>query len=58
MSEFDVIRQYFTRAPQHSELGLGYDAALISVSPSMALAISVDMLVAGTHVFADTDPYQ
>lgn len=58
MSEFDVIRQYFTRAPQHSELGVGDDAALIKVSPNMELAISADMLVAGTHFFADADPYQ
>ena len=58
MSEFDVIRQHFTRAPQHSELGVGDDAALIKVSPNMELAISADMLVAGTHFFADADPYQ
>lgn len=58
MSEFDVIRQYFTRAPQHSELGVGDDAALIKLGPNMELAISADMLVAGTHFFADADPYQ
>ncbi len=58
MSEFDVIRQYFTRAPQHSELGVGDDAALIRVSPNMELAISADMLVSGTHFFAEADPYQ
>ncbi len=58
MSEFDVIRQYFTRAPQHSELGVGDDAALIRVGAKMELAISADMLVAGTHFFADADPYQ
>jgi thiamine-monophosphate kinase len=58
VSEFDVIRQYFTRAPQHSELGVGDDAALIRVSPNMELAISADMLVSGTHFFAEADPYQ
>ncbi len=58
MSEFDVIRQYFTRAPQHSELGVGDDAALIRVGANMELAVSADMLVAGTHFFADADPYQ
>ncbi len=58
MSEFDVIRHYFTRAPQHSELGVGDDAALIRVGANMELAISADMLVAGTHFFADADPYQ
>ncbi len=58
MSEFDVIRQYFTRAPKHSELGVGDDAALIRLGANMELAISADMLVAGTHFFADADPYQ
>jgi thiamine-monophosphate kinase len=58
VSEFDVIRQYFTRAPQHSEMGVGDDAALIRVGPNMELAISTDMLVAGTHFFADADPHQ
>ncbi|CAN1494657.1 ThiL Thiamine monophosphate kinase [Methylophilaceae bacterium] len=58
MSEFDVIRQYFTRAPQHSELGVGDDAALIRVGTNMELAISADMLVAGTHFFDYADPYQ
>lgn len=58
MSEFDVIHQYFTRAPQHSELGVGDDAALIKLGANMELAVSADMLVAGTHFFADTDPYQ
>ena len=56
MSEFDVIRQYFTRAPQHSELGVGDDAALIRVGANMELAISADMLVAGTHFFCRCRP--
>jgi thiamine-monophosphate kinase len=56
VSEFDVIRQYFTRAPQHSELGVGDDAALIRVSPNMELAISADMLVSGTHFLLRPTP--
>ena len=58
MSEFDLIRQHFTRATQHTHLGIGDDAALIKPSANMQLAISVDMLVAGTHFFADAAPYQ
>lgn len=58
MSEFDLIRQHFTRATRHTELGIGDDAALIRPSANMELAISADMLVAGTHFFADADPYQ
>ena len=57
MSEFNLIKQHFTRPTRHTNLGVGDDAALISISPGMELAISADMLVAGTHFFADADPY-
>lgn len=57
MSEFDLIRQYFTRPTKHTPLGIGDDAALIAIKPGMELAISADMLVAGTHFFADAEPY-
>jgi thiamine-monophosphate kinase len=56
-SEFDLIRQYFTQPTSQTKLGVGDDAALIEISAGHELAISVDMLVAGTHFFADTDPY-
>ncbi|MDD5404220.1 MAG: thiamine-phosphate kinase [Sulfuricella sp.] len=48
-SEFDLIRQYFTRPTPGAILGVGDDAALLQVSPGMELAVSVDMLVAGQH---------
>ncbi|PKO53122.1 MAG: thiamine-phosphate kinase, partial [Betaproteobacteria bacterium HGW-Betaproteobacteria-2] len=57
-SEFDLIRQYFTRPTSHTNLGVGDDAALVTVDSGHELAISVDMLVAGTHFLADTDPRQ
>jgi thiamine-monophosphate kinase len=57
MTEFDLIRRYFTRATPGAELGVGDDAALLRVSPGMALAVSTDMLVSGTHFFPDTDPF-
>ena len=56
MSEFDLIRKHFTRPTKHTNLGIGDDAALVSISPGCELAISTDMLVAGTHFFADVDP--
>ena len=56
MSEFDLIRKHFTRSTKHTNLGIGDDAALIAVIAGMELAISSDMLVAGTHFFADADP--
>lgn len=57
MSEFDLIHQHFTRTTQSTDLGIGDDAALISISAGMQIAISADMLVSGTHFFADADPY-
>jgi len=58
MSEFNLIQDYFTRPTTHTSLGIGDDAALISLKPGMELAISADMLVAGTHFFADADAYK
>jgi thiamine-monophosphate kinase len=55
-SEFDLIRRYFTRPAGRAVLGVGDDAALIRVAPGMELAVSVDMLVAGTHFFPDAEP--
>jgi len=57
-SEFDLIRQYFTRPTSHTNLGVGDDAALLTIDSGHELAISVDMLVAGTHFLADTGPWQ
>ncbi|MBC7786919.1 MAG: thiamine-phosphate kinase [Methylophilaceae bacterium] len=58
MSEFNIIRDYFTKATQHTILSVGDDAALISVTTGNELAISADMLVAGTHFFNDADAYK
>ena len=55
-SEFDLIRRHFTRPARHTELAVGDDAALLAPRPGMRVAVSTDMLVAGTHFFADTDP--
>ena len=57
MNEFNLIKQYFTRRTHHTDLSVGDDAALISVSAGMQLAISSDMLVAGTHFFHDAAPH-
>lgn len=61
-SEFDLIQRYFTRSPASVSqtgvvLGVGDDAALLQVTPGMELAISADMLVAGTHFFEHIDPW-
>lgn len=55
--EFNLIAKYFTRAAPSADLGVGDDAALLRVRDGHQLAISVDMLVAGTHFFHDAAPY-
>ena len=57
MTEFDLIRRYFTRATPNTLLGIGDDAALLKVSEGCELAVSSDMLVSGTHFFPDADPF-
>lgn len=62
LSEFDLIRQFFTRPLAHDHqdnrvaLGIGDDCALLTPSVGMQLAISCDMLVEGRHFFPGTDP--
>ncbi|MFT3735121.1 MAG: thiamine-phosphate kinase [Rhodocyclaceae bacterium] len=55
-SEFDLIRQHFTRATSHTDLGVGDDGALLRVAPGMQLVVSTDMLVSGTHFLPEADP--
>ncbi len=57
MTEFDLIRRHFTRPTPSAVLGVGDDAALLQVSEGNVLAVSSDMLVSGTHFFADADPF-
>lgn len=55
-SEFALIRQYFTRASHHTDLGVGDDAALFTPAPGMQVATACDMLLEGTHFLPGTDP--
>lgn len=57
LGEFDLIRRFFTRDTPSATLGIGDDAALLSITPGNALAVSTDMLVSGRHFFPDADPY-
>lgn len=54
--EFDLIDRHFARPTPGADLGPGDDCALVTPTPGMQLAATTDMLVAGTHFFADTDP--
>lgn len=59
LSETDIIARYFTRHcdSPHLQLGIGDDAALLTVPPQHSLAISTDTLVQGTHFFDDIPPH-
>jgi thiamine-monophosphate kinase len=56
LSEFDIIRRYFTRPAPGVILGIGDDAALIKPSAASELVVSTDMLVSGTHFLPGADP--
>lgn len=58
LSEFELIRRYFTHPVPNTLLGVGDDAALVRVRRGMELVVSTDMLVAGRHFFHDADPRQ
>lgn len=58
MTEFDLIRQFFTHPLRHTVLGVGDDAALMQPRAGKIIAVSSDMLVAGRHFFPHTDPYR
>lgn len=56
LSEFDLIKQYFTRPRAgRATLGIGDDCALLTPAPGAQMAISSDMLVEGRHFFAGAD---
>lgn len=57
MSEFDLIQRHFTRPTPGAVLGVGDDAALMRLNAGCVLAVSTDMLVSGSHFFADANPY-
>jgi thiamine-monophosphate kinase len=54
--EFALIDKYFARATPSAILGPGDDCALLQPTPGKQLAVTTDMLVAGTHFLPDTDP--
>jgi thiamine-monophosphate kinase len=58
VNEFELIARFFSRPPRSPSvrLGVGDDAALVVPTPGCELAAAVDMLVAGRHFVADTDP--
>ena len=58
LSEFEIIRRYFTHQAPGAVLGVGDDAAIVRARRGMELLVSADMLVAGRHFFSNADPAQ
>ena len=56
ISEFDIIRKYFTRRAPTAVIGVGDDCALLRPRSGMMIAVSTDMLLAGRHFFPDAEP--
>ena len=56
VSEFDLIRRYFTRPARGARLGVGDDAALLPSPNGQDIVVSTDTLVSGVHFFPDADP--
>ncbi|HSF46885.1 MAG TPA: thiamine-phosphate kinase [Burkholderiales bacterium] len=56
VSEFELIRRYFTHPAPGVALGVGDDAALLEVEPGMQLAASTDLLLCERHFSRDADP--
>jgi len=57
-SEFELIARFFTRPARTAVLGVGDDAALVRVPSELALAVTTDLMVEGTHFLPDRDPEQ
>ena len=52
MPEFDIIRRYFqekTNSNESVRVGIGDDAAVLSIQEGAELVVAVDTLVAGVH---------
>jgi thiamine-monophosphate kinase len=56
VTEFEIIRRYFTRRARTTVLGVGDDCALVRPRAGATLAVSADMLLSGRHFFPDADP--
>ena len=56
--EFALIDRYFTRPARRADtvLGVGDDAALLTVPPGRWLVVTTDTMVAGTHFLTGDDP--
>lgn len=60
MTEFDLIKKYFSTQLEHRadvKVGIGDDAAVVTVPSGYELVITTDTSVAGVHFLVDTPAY-
>jgi len=58
LSEFALIRRFFTHRARGAVLGVGDDAAIVRGRRGADFVVTTDLLVSGRHFRADTDPAQ
>jgi thiamine-monophosphate kinase len=58
LSEFEIIRRYFTYRARGAVLGVGDDGAIVQPRSGMELVIAADMMVEGRHFSRHADPRQ
>jgi thiamine-monophosphate kinase len=56
LTEFELIRRYFTHPAPGAALGVGDDAALLELDSGLQLVASTDMLLCERHFSSDADP--
>lgn len=56
LTEFELIRRFFTHPARSAVLGVGDDAAIVRARRGMELVATTDMLVAGQHFHHGADP--
>jgi len=58
LSEFEIIRHFFTHRARGAILGVGDDAAIVRARRGVDLVVTTDLLVSGQHFRPDADPAQ
>ena len=56
LSEFEIIRRFFTSRARGAVLGVGDDAAIVRARRGFELVVTTDLLVGGRHFRHDADP--